>query len=103
MSTRKHGARTGHRLKVLPAAKIRGGQIIEWAERRWRVSFVEPCYRGQHPRQRGSHRPAFVLHVCEVGWDHEPMTLHYFADEDVTVCGWSFGATGPRSTERRIL
>jgi hypothetical protein len=79
-------------MKQLRADAIHGAHIIEWSDKRCRVLSVREIGRGGHPRQRGSHRAAILLSVRPIGRRREPVeVLHYWADEMVTVVGWSIG------------
>jgi hypothetical protein len=99
MATRKHGARSGHRLKRVRADQVRGNQIVEWAEKRCRVLRVRHLagrsseHRRQElaPRPRGVARRGVVLTVVPLEPWAQRTDLHYWADEPVTVLGWSFG------------
>jgi hypothetical protein len=80
-------------MKQLRADAIHGAHIIEWSDKRCRVLSVRPISRpGPHPRQRGSHQPAVLLSVRPIGRRRDAVeVLHYWADEMVTVVGWSIG------------
>ena len=88
----KHGGKlhVGQRLKRVPAERVRPNQIIEWLGKRCRVRRVRAATRS-HRRAYGSERPAVILSVMPQGPWEKPVELHYWADEDVTVVGWSFG------------
>ena len=89
MSTRRHGARTGHRLKSIPAGQVRPNQIIEWLNKRCRVlAAFDPALVGRRGR---SKEPAVLLRVVEMTPWGVRRDLFYYADEPVTVCGWSWG------------
>jgi hypothetical protein len=81
----------GHRLKRVRADRVHANQIIEWVGKRCKVRQVRPAPPNSHRRAYGSHRPAVILSVMPQGPWERPVDLHYWADEEVTVLGWSFG------------
>jgi hypothetical protein len=89
-------------LKRVPAFKLHGNQLIEWCDLRWRILRTRPLEGrcAAHPRQQwgarpwGAGRDGVLLSVICVSPSrrlNERTILHYWADEDVTVCGWSIG------------
>lgn len=79
-------------MKRVPASELHAAQIIEWADRRCRVLSVRAAREREHRRQYASHRPGVIVSVQPDGPFEGRRHLHYWADEEVTVLGWSFGA-----------
>ena len=89
----RHGGQlhVGHRVKRIRADRVHANQIIEWLDKRCKVRRIRPGTRS-HRRAYGSSRPAVILTVVPQGpWERQ-VDLHYWADEEVTLLGWSFGA-----------
>ena len=76
------------------ADRVHANQIIEWCDKRCKVRrVINPAPPRSHRRHRGSNgRLGVILSVMPQGPWEKPVDLHYWADEDVTLLGWSFGA-----------
>jgi len=90
-------------LKRVEAWRLHGNQLMEWCDLRWRILRTREVSgrSAAHPRQQlgtrryGEGRDGVILSViCVSTGEHldERRDLHYWADEHVTICGWSIGA-----------